>query len=86
MGMAVIYLGVRRNIRLTLLGDLCLTLYVMFKQLNKSYWAYSTMQNNTLPVTLAVTHTLQRNLILCIPRQGIERPQSQFPHSCVPCQ
>jgi hypothetical protein len=28
-------------------------------------------------------HTLQRNLDLCIPRKGIARPQSQFPHSCV---
>jgi hypothetical protein len=26
---------------------------------------------------------LQRNLNLCIPRKGIARPQSQFPHSCV---
>ncbi len=26
---------------------------------------------------------LQRNLNLCIPRKGITRPQSQFPHSCV---
>jgi hypothetical protein len=26
---------------------------------------------------------LQRNFDLCIPRKGIARPQSQFPHSCV---
>jgi hypothetical protein len=30
-----------------------------------------------------VRHTLQRNLDLCIPRQGIARPQSQFPRTCV---
>ncbi len=30
-----------------------------------------------------VTATLQRIFILCIPRKGIARPQSQFPHSCV---
>jgi len=27
--------------------------------------------------------TLQRKSHLCIPRKGISRPQSQFPHSCV---
>jgi hypothetical protein len=26
---------------------------------------------------------LQRNFDLCIPRNGIARPQSRFPHSCV---
>ncbi len=29
------------------------------------------------------SHTLQRNLNLCIYRKGIAWPQSQFPHSCV---
>ncbi len=28
-------------------------------------------------------NTLNRNFDLCIPRKGIARPQSQFPHSCV---
>jgi hypothetical protein len=27
--------------------------------------------------------TLQRNLDLCIPRKGIARPPSHFPHSCL---
>jgi hypothetical protein len=32
---------------------------------------------------LSTTQTLQRKSHLCIPRKGIVRPQSQFPHSCV---
>ncbi len=32
---------------------------------------------------LILNCTLQRNFELCIPRKGIARPQSQFPHSCV---
>jgi hypothetical protein len=36
---------------------------------------------HALSTHLAIT--LQRNLNLCVPRKGILRPQSQFPHSCV---
>ncbi len=30
-----------------------------------------------------IKSTLQRKFHLCIPREGIARPQFQFPHSCV---
>jgi hypothetical protein len=32
---------------------------------------------------LQVHTTLQGKFRLCIPRKGIARPQSQFPHSCI---
>jgi hypothetical protein len=48
----------------------------------------------TLALTVSVTRSVSRSLSyspsalqrkkrLCIPRKGFERPQSQFPHSCV---
>ncbi len=33
--------------------------------------------------SLKTIYALQRNFELCIPRKGIARPESQFPHSCV---
>ncbi len=50
-------------------------------------------KHKELPIALTITvkvvfltvhcHTLQRKLLLCIPRKGYARPQSQFPYSCV---
>ena len=34
-------------------------------------------------INIILYHALQRNFDLCIPRKGIARPQSQFPHLCV---
>ncbi len=39
--------------------------------------------NRTLHSLQSSDFALQRKSHLCIPRKGIARPQSQFPHSCV---
>ncbi len=48
----------------------------------RNFWQYAT------PFHLFIlwqshSYTLQRKSHLCVPRKGLARPQSQFPHSCV---
>jgi hypothetical protein len=46
-------------------------------------WSPNKLWRSNSICNLWCTCTLKRNLNLCVPRKGIARPQSQFPHSCV---